>query len=256
MPIGQSIQLFDLTSLLEEYLNCGGISDHCTNGLQVEGGKVIKKAATAVSANLMTIEQACKERVDALIVHHGLFWKGDNYIIQGSLKKKLELLITNGISLLAYHLPLDAHREVGNNWKAASDLGWEKLSPFGLYNGREIGVKGSFSPMPVAAFMAELEAYYSHSATHVIGGKKEVTSAALVSGGAYKMLTDAAFAGVDCFITGNYDEPAWNIAKDEKINFFALGHSSTEKVGPKALAKYLEHTIDLPCQFIDIENPF
>ncbi len=256
MARDQFIPLYDLALILEEYLNCSNILDCCPNGVQVEGSRVIKKAATAVSANLMTLELAVKEGVDALIVHHGIFWKGDEFPIKGTLKEKIKLLLDHGISLLAYHLPLDLHREIGNNWRVAIELGWENLLPFHQYNGQLIGVVGRFPSILMSTFMAELEAYYSHPAAHALGGKKEISSAALVSGGGYKLLKEAVSAGVDCFITGNYDEPAWGLAHEEKINFLALGHSATERVGPKALASYIEVSLGVPCKFLDLPNPF
>jgi dinuclear metal center YbgI/SA1388 family protein len=246
----------DLEKHLNAYLNVTIIKDVCPNGLQVEGKKEIKKIATAVSANLASIQKAVDEQVDGLIVHHGLFWNNDPYPIVGTKKKKLELLLREGISLFAYHLPLDAHREVGNNWQAARELGWEELESFGEYYGTLIGVKGTFAPQPIETFVAELEAYYEHTATVALGGKRSVASGALISGGAYKELPKVAQAGVDCFITGNFDEPAWSMAHEEGVHFLALGHSATEKIGPKALAGYIQKELKIPSIFLDIPNPF
>jgi putative NIF3 family GTP cyclohydrolase 1 type 2 len=189
-------------------------------------------------------------------VHHGLFWNKDSYPIMGAKKKKIELLFQKQMSLLAYHLPLDLHQEVGNNWQAARDLGWEELEPFGIYNGIAIGVRGKFKDRSIDEFVTDVEAYYSHSATVALGGRKRVSSGALISGGAYKELSQAAKMGADCFITGNFDEPAWGIAFEENIHFLALGHTATEEVGPKALAKHLQREFNIPCQFIKTPNPF
>ncbi|MCH9609853.1 MAG: GTP cyclohydrolase 1 type 2 [Chlamydiales bacterium] len=250
------IEQEELTRFLETYLDPSAISDYCPNGLQVEGKKVVERAATAVSANLETIEEAICQNIDALIVHHGLFWKGDAQRVEGTMKKKLKLLLDNEISLFGYHLPLDAHKEVGNNWCAAAEMGWSELCPFGARGESAIGVKGTFPELEIDAFIAKVEAYYNHVATVSKGGCKRVRSAALISGGAWRDLKTAAKAGVDCFITGNFDEPAWSIAKEEKIHFLALGHSATERIGPKALGKFLEEHFKIPCPFIDIENPF
>lgn len=241
---------------INTFLNTANIKDFCPNGLQVEGKKEIKTVATAVSADLMTLQKAAEKGVDALIVHHGIFWNQDSYPIVGAKYQKLELLIKNGISLFGYHLPLDAHRAVGNNWHAAHSMGWENLEPFGEFNGVLIGVKGFFSPMPIKSFIQKLEAFYEHSAAVALGGKEIVASAALVSGGAYRELAKAALLPVDCFITGNFDEPAWGVAYEERINFIALGHSATERIGPKALADYLKKELDLEAFFLDSANPF
>lgn len=250
------LQLKELLRFLDELFLKNGIQDFCPNGLQVEGKHSIARIATAVSANLATIEAAIGNHADALIVHHGLFWKNDSYAIQGVKREKLSKLLAHGISLIAYHLPLDMHGEVGNNWKAARDLGWTDLEPFGFFNGAGAGVKGKVGSDSRAEFKKKLEKYYQHPATCALGGPDVIRTAALVSGGAYKMLYDAAAEGIDAFITGNFDEPAWHQAKEEKINFYAMGHSATERVGPLALAEYLAKSLPVPCQFIDIENPF
>ncbi len=250
------VKLHELCADLESILPSKGIVDYCPNGLQVEGKSDILKLATAVSASLETIEAAIKIGADALIVHHGIFWKGDNYIVQGVKKEKLYRLLMNGISLIAYHLPLDMHPTIGNNWKAALDLGWHDLQPFGLINGAFIGVKGCIPADSRESVKIKLEQYYGHAATCAFGGKKLIQSLALISGGSYKNLIDAANEGVDAFITGNFDEPAWHQAFEEKVNFFALGHSATERIGPMALGKYLENKYSIPCEFLDINNPF
>lgn len=250
------ITLQELCSYLNQLLSIHDFADYCPNGLQVEGKGKIKKIATAVSVSLETIQQAIHENVDALIVHHGLFWKGDDYPIVGLKKEKIELLLRNGISLLGYHLPLDAHELYGNNWKAANDLGWEDLHPCGFMNGVAIGVMGRFPEMSREMFQSQLEEYYQHKAHVALGGKETVASAYLISGGAYKSLKDAANSDVDCFITGNFDEPAWREAFENKINFFACGHSATERVGPMAIGKHLSNTFDVEHVFLDVYNPF
>lgn len=147
-------------------------------------------------------------------------------------------------------MPLDAHQEVGNNWRAAKDLGWQNLDVF------SVGVEGRFKPVSIETFVQQMEKFYGHPAVTSLGGKSTVESAALISGGAYKEIMAAAKAGVDCFITGNFDEPAWSMAREEGINFLALGHSATERIGPLALSSYLEQHFQLPCPFLDIKNPF
>lgn len=245
------MQLSDFVEYLNRYLNRSLFEDFCPNGLQIEGKRRIEKAATAVSVTLETLERAADEGVDALVVHHGLFWNRDPYPLIGVKAKKIKLLLEKEISLLAYHLPLDAHPEIGNNWKAAKEMGWKELEPFGT-----IGVKGSFSEKPVGELVAQLESYYNHPAIQALGGKKMVQTAALISGGAYKELAAAAKEGVDCYITGNFDEPAWGVAFEEKIHFLALGHAATERIGPKALADHIQSQLKIKCQFLDIPNPF
>ena len=250
------MKLDELTQFLNELFPSPGAADFAPNGLQVEGKKEIKRLATAVSANLDTIQAAIKEEADALIVHHGLFWQKDGYSILGSKREKISLLLANSLSLFAYHLPMDMHRELGNNWKAAKEMGWENLHPFGFLNSFPIGVRGTVKPLSREEFKARLESYYCHPAAAAWGGPEIIQRAALISGGAHKSLIEAAQEGMDAFITGSFDEPNWYQAREEGINFFAMGHSATERIGPRALAKYLENSLNIPCLFLDIMNPF
>ncbi len=250
------LKLKELRRFLDEFLPSNNVVDYGPNGLQVEGKGVINSLATAVSVSLETIETAIEQKADALIVHHGLFWQKDSYVIQGVKRKKLSLLLEHGISLFAYHLPLDMHSQVGNNWKAARDLGWLDLHPFAYLNGIPIGVKGSLPPCSREEFKKRLESYYQHPAICAWGGPDSIQTVALVSGGAHKSIIEAAQEGIDAFVTGSFDEPVWYQAKEEGVNFFALGHSATERVGPLALASHLEQTLHIPCHFLDVENPF
>ena len=249
-------QLNEIVKGLEQEFNCADFRDYCHNGVQIEGRADVWRAATAVSASLATIEEAVKLGVQLLVVHHGLFWSRDPHIVVGAKREKLRLLLENEISLLAYHLPLDAHQQLGNNWRAAIEMGWQQLEPFGELEGRCIGVKGKVSLQERATFQAAIEEYYAHPAHVAAGGKEQVESVALISGGAYRSIGEAAAAGVDCFITGNYDEPVWHEAFELGINFFALGHSATERVGPRLLSDYLADTFCIESSFIDIYNPF
>jgi dinuclear metal center YbgI/SA1388 family protein len=245
------ITLQDLFLYLQTLLSPQAFDDYCPNGIQVEGRREVKRICFAVSASVATIEEAARRRADALIVHHGIFWNKDPYVITGTKRKKLELLLTQGISLLAYHLPLDAHLRVGNNWKAASDLGFEDLEPFAA-----IGVKARLPETDVDAFCKKLETYYGHHAHAALGGKKKVASAAIVSGGAHRLIDQAADAGVDCYITGSFDEPVWDIAHERNIHFFALGHYATERVGVLALMAEIQKQFSVFVEFIDLFNPF
>lgn len=251
-----NLSLHSLCFYLEGFLQLKFLNDYCPNGLQIEGRAEVGKIATAVSASLETIEVAVSLGVDALIVHHGLFWNRDAYSITGVKRKKIALLLQHQISLLAYHLPLDKSEAVGNNWQAARDLGWSELEPFGFYNGSQIGVSGKFKEKELDEFIKELETYYGHLAHVAAGGKQKVESAALISGGAHKDISQAVEAKIDCFITGSFDEPIWNQAFEEKINFLALGHSATEKIGVKTLGKHLFEKFQLEHHFIDSDNPF
>ncbi|WP_108897110.1 Nif3-like dinuclear metal center hexameric protein [Chlamydia serpentis] len=247
----------ELLSHLDNLLASGTFQDYGPNGLQVGNAQVaLKKIGVAVTADIETIKQAIKANVNVLIVHHGIFWKGMPYPITGMMYKRIQLLIQHDIQLLAYHLPLDAHPTLGNNWRVALDLNWKDLQPFGS-SFPNLGVQGSFSPVHINTFTNLLSQYYQAPLKgSALGGPSTVSSAAIVSGGAYRELSFAVTRQVDCFITGNFDEPAWSTALENNINFLAFGHTATEKIGPKSLAHHLNSVLQVPTIFIDTDNPF
>ncbi len=249
-------QLKTFSQYIDSILQPGSFQDVCINGIQVEGKKKISHLAVAVTASVHTVKKARSIKADCLLVHHGLFLKGKDTVVHGSLKEMLALLLSSDISLMGYHLPLDAHQELGNNWPAAKLLGWTDLEPFGQFQGMKIGVKGSCPPMSQDQFKKKLEKFYGHPAASVFGGPKIIRTCALISGGAHKYIAEAVEDEVDCFITGTTDEPIWHTANQDKINFFALGHSATETIGVQLLGQHLAEQFDLKVSYIHENNPF
>ena len=247
--------LQELTQHLDTFINPYRMEDTAINGIQVANTGPITKIATAVTASLETLTKAAATGVNVLIVHHGIFSKNDPYPLSGVKYRKIKVLLDHNIALLCYHLPLDAHQEIGNNWKAARDLGLKDLKPFAEYFKVPIGVIGTMQPIPFVEFKKNIEEYYGRSATSV-QVKDTIASVAIVSGAGEKWIKDAARVGADCFISGRVDEPVWDNAHEEHISFLGLGHYATETVGPKALAKHLQETFALPSIFIKTENPF
>lgn len=251
------ITLQDLLQYLNQLLQPELFSDVCPNGLQIEGKSKISRIAFAVSASLATIKQAVLIKADALIVHHGIFWDKTSAVLLGPKKQKLQLLLENEISLIAYHLPLDAHQTIGNNWKAARDLGLIHLQAFGSIGANKIGVKARLKKAAlVEVFQEKLEVYYGHVAHTALGGKKQIASAAIVSGGAHWIIEQAIQEGIDCFITGSFDEPIWDLAYENGIHFFALGHFATERIGIQSLKQIATKHFSVPTNFINLFNPF
>jgi dinuclear metal center YbgI/SA1388 family protein len=249
--------LQELVGYLHDYLNCGSFHDKCHNGLQVEGRREVRSVATAVTASLDSIEAAVAAGADALIVHHGLFWEGWPGRITGTLHQKVELLIKHRISLLAYHLPLDAHRELGNNWVAAGALGLVELAPFGDYNGMAIGVRGRLpEPLLQTAWVSRVEAYYGQKGRAALFGPERITSTAIISGGAHRYQEEAIEAGLDGFITGTGDAPNWLLSKEHQRLFLAMGHEATERIGVRALAVHLQTQCGLETRFLPDSNTF
>lgn len=245
------ITLQELCAYTDELLDEAANRDYCPNGLQVEGKEEITSVATAVSASLETIQKAKELEVDALFVHHGLFWKNVELRICGPLKAKIEILLDSNISLFGYHLPLDYHKELGNNWRAAKEMGWDNLKEF-----EDMGVSGTIPPTSPADFTKQLEEFYSHKAHHAAGSSEKIERVALISGGAHWSLKEAIAEGFDAFVTGSFDEPMWQMARESKTHFFALGHSATEEIGVRSLGEHLAKKFDLKTNFIASDNPF
>jgi len=253
--INMKISTIELAKYLNEYIDPLKIEENTYNGIQVANSGTITKIATAVSASLEVIEKTAELKAQALIVHHGIFLKNESPVLTETKYKKIKTLIDNDIALLCYHLPLDAHRELGNNWKAAKDLGLSDLQPFVEYNNHMIGVRGSMQSLSFDEFKKKVESYYGNKAT-AVKVKDTIKSVAIVSGGADRFVVDAAKTGADCYITGRVDEPVWDAAREENICFLGLGHYSTETVGVKALAEHLQQKFNIECAFIDTKNPF
>lgn len=245
------ITLQELCAYTDELLKEAANRDYCPNGLQVEGKDPITAIATAVSASLETIEKAQALGVDALFVHHGLFWNKIELRLCDALKAKVKTLLESEISLLSYHLPLDYHKEIGNNWRAAKAMEWDALEEF-----EDLGVSGKIAPMAPSDFAKKLEKFYHHKAYHAPGSSEKIERVALISGGAHWSLKAAIESGFDAFITGSFDEPMWHMAKESKTHFFALGHSATEEIGVRSLGEHLSETFGLKATFIPSNNPF
>ena len=247
----------ELGYFLDDILQVSMFDDYGPNGLQVEGKSLIERIGYGVSASLSTIQQAVEAQVDALMVHHGIFWEGDTRSLHGVKREKIRLLIENGINLYAYHLPLDAHQELGNNWKAAKDLKWQHLSAFGKHKGIYLGVQGELTtPMTGKVLKKTLETYYQHPASTAGDEDRILKKVGLISGGSHWEINQAIASRLDAFITGSFDEPIWHIAREEGIFFLALGHSHTEKVGPRALLEFLHNKKGIKGVFIEDHNPF
>ncbi len=226
------------------------------NGIQVEGRSTIRSFATAVSSSLSVIEAAKKLKVDALITHHGLFLNSSSVSITGVMKKKVATLLHSDISLLTYHLPLDAHEELGNNWAVAHRLGWHHKEPFGKVGALFIGVKANFPPMRKQKFIDLLTAFYGSQSRSVLAGKEQISSCGIISGGAHKWLKEAIDLGLDAFVTGTADEPTWHEANEAGIHFFSFGHAATEKIGVQLLGEHLHARFGVVHHFINEDNPF
>ena len=234
-------------------------SDYGPNGLQIEGKSAIKTIAFAVSATKDSIEKAIEKKADALIVHHGLFWKYKGACpIIGQTAKRIIPLIKNDINLFAYHLPLDAHPKYGNAATLAEKIGMTKLESFGEYKKMPLGIKGKLSnPIPAKDLQVHLEKVLNHSI--IIASEnpeRVVNSLGIITGGANNDWTQAVKDNLDAYLTGEISEYNWHDSKEAGIHMFAGGHHATEIFGVQALKEHLKQKYpDLDYHFIDSENP-
>jgi dinuclear metal center YbgI/SA1388 family protein len=246
----------ELEQYLSSFLDVDAFDDESLNGLQVEGREEIGRLAFGVSACAEVFRKAVAAGADALIVHHGLFWRKEMpRPVTGLLKDRLKILFDGDCNLFAYHLPLDAHAEVGNNAVAARAMGLDDLEPFCRYHGSTIGFRGRFpEPLALDSFIERLESYYGHRAHVVRGGKEIIATVGIVSGGAAREAEEAAEAGLDAYVTGEPGEPTTYVSRESGLTFAALGHYATERVGVQALAGHLEARFGLETFFVEVDN--
>lgn len=240
----------DLVRWLDDLLAINDYPDISLNGLQVEGAAEIRKVAVAVDSSLNTFEQAAESGADLLLVHHGLFW-GRPLAVKGMHGKRIRFLLENEINLYAAHIPLDAHREFGNNWGLAKLLGMTDLEDFGTWKGLPIGVKGRFPNGATLRELADLiEKTLGESVLVHAGGELELTTLGIISGGASGDVVTAAEEGLDAFLTGEPKHQDFYEAFERNINALYAGHYMTETVGVKLLADHIAEHLGLETEFI------
>ena len=251
-----SIALKTLVAQADALLQPERFADYCPNGLQVEGKPAVARLITGVTASQALIEAAIAAQADAILVHHGYFWKGESPCITGMKRQRLGLLLQHNISLLAYHLPLDAHPEVGNNAQLAQRLGIVMTGGLQPDSSTPIGNVGFLTePLSADALATHIAMQLGRAPLLVRGGAHEIRRIAWCTGGAQSYIEQAAALGVDAFISGEISEPTVHCARELGIHFFAAGHHATEKYGAPALGEYLARELGIAHQFIDIDNP-
>ena len=248
--------LTDLVTYLDGYLEAGVGKDYCPNGLQVEGRPDVRKLAAGVSACEELFVRARKQGADGVIVHHGLFWQGQSGALTGVQYRRVAELIRGEMSLLAYHLPLDRHPVVGNNAVAARAFGLGEIEPFGDYEGKPIGFRGTFAEaVPTAEFLERCQRIFGQEPLAFTHGPDPVSTVAIVSGAAASLLYEAVDRKIDLFLTGEPREWVMNVARETATHFVAAGHYATERLGFQALGDHLQDHFGIEVEFIDIPNP-
>ncbi|MBN1163240.1 MAG: Nif3-like dinuclear metal center hexameric protein [Candidatus Krumholzibacteriota bacterium] len=247
------MKLRKIVEFIDQTLNLSAFpGDSSLNGLQVEGRSSVSSVALAVDACQRAIQRSVGSGADLLIVHHGLFW-GGNQPITGIMAKRLGALLQNGISLYAAHLPLDCHPEIGNNAQLARLLHLDGTEPFGDYHGIRIGLAGNLPrPLKVRSFSARLRKLLNAPSRNFEFGRSEIRKLGIVSGGGASLVKSAAEEGLDALLTGETAHSAYHIAREYRINLFCAGHYATETLGVKALGSLLRERFGLQTRFLDI----
>lgn len=244
-----------LASWCHDYLSADEFKDYCPNGLQVDAGQPIEHVLTGVTACEALIDEAIDKKAQAILVHHGYFWKGESYPLVGMKGKRIRKLMQNGISLIAYHLPLDAHPMIGNNAILASELGLEitgALYPEEKYPVGNVAVCQEMTPSQLADKIYHV---LQRKPLHLSGGQPILSKVALCTGGAQDMIEQAAKMGCHAFISGEVSERTTHIARELNIDYFACGHHATERGGIKALGELIQKEFGIQTTFVDIDNP-
>ncbi len=242
----------DLELVINEKLSIENFQDYAPNGLQVEGRPHIQKIVTGVTASQALLDEAVRLNADAILVHHGYFWKNEPVVIRSMKRNRLKTLLCNDINLFGYHLPLDAHPILGNNAQLALKMGVKvegeilPLVPKGVFD----------LPLTPLELKERLEKALQRNVLHCGDNAPEtIRNIAWCTGGGQGFIQDAAEQGMDAFVTGEVSEQTIHIAREMGVHFFAAGHHATERYGIKALGEWLAQTHHFDVTFVDIDNP-
>lgn len=244
----------ELRRVLDDLLRPTTFTDVAENGLQVEGRDDVGAVVCGVSSSLALIDAAIEKGAGAVVVHHGIVWGGGIRKLDGWLGERVRRLMKHGISLFAYHLPLDAHAEVGNNAGLARALGIAELTPFGKYKGQLIGLRGTMTPPIAPGALATLVRQRVGPPLAVFDGGRDIRTIGVCTGGAPELLHDAIADGLDAYVTGEVTEWVKAVAEESGTSFVAAGHHATERFGPRQLAEKLR-SLGVDASFVDVENP-
>ena len=253
MMLGDAVLREDLRVYLDSLLEAARFRDYCPNGLQVEGREHVQRIVCGVTACQALIEEAIERRADALLVHHGWFWKAEDGRITGFRRQRMARLLAHDINLFAYHLPLDAHPALGNNAQLALRFGWEINGRFGEQDIGFVGVPPA--PTLVGRLAQQMEQVLDRAPMLIGDPSRKVARIAWCSGGAQDYFEAALATGADVFISGEISEQTVHLARETGMAFIAAGHHATERYGVEALGVHLAESFGIDVEFVDIDNP-
>jgi dinuclear metal center YbgI/SA1388 family protein len=250
------VRLDELLNYTDQLLNAGDYQDYCPNGLQVQGRAEVRRIVCGVTASQALIDAAVDACADLLLVHHGFFWKGEEPRIVGMRQRRVKALLENDISLVAYHLPLDGHGELGNNAQLARLLGFRVEGRFGAGPDGGIAMYGSLpEPASAEALAQHIGTLLQREPLLIGAGERPLRRLGWCSGAAQGYLEQAASLGLDAFISGEISEQTVHIAREMGIHYISAGHHATERYGIQALGRHLSEQFALKNQFVEIANP-
>ncbi|MEM7400763.1 MAG: Nif3-like dinuclear metal center hexameric protein [Pseudomonadota bacterium] len=248
--------LEELTEYINSYLQIDRFKDYCPNGLQVEGKKDVHSVVTGVTASQALIDAALDKRADAILVHHGYFWRNEDPRITGMKKRRIAALLANDISLLAYHLPLDVHQDVGNNAQLAKRLNIQVDGVLRDHLQTVCGMIGHLEhPMTADAFKQHIDQSLQRTSTHIHAGTSNITTIGWCTGAGQNYIDVAAEHNLDAYISGEISEATTHSAREANIHYYAGGHHATERYGVQALAEHLAKQFGIEHEFVDVDNP-
>ncbi len=249
------VELKQLVQHCNDYLQISAIDDYCPNGLQVDAGvSQINSIVTGVTASQALIDAATAHGADLLLVHHGYFWKGESMPLTGIKGQRIRSLFESSISLMAYHLPLDMHPELGNNRQLATRLGFDDAAPAESGDGH-VWVAELPVPESVGQIAARISGGLGREPLHLPGGTEQIRRVGWCTGAAEGYIVTAADLGLDAFISGEVSEQTTHLAQELGVHYFAAGHHATEKFGVAALGEYLASKFGVEHRFVDVPNP-
>ncbi len=250
------VQSATLHSFCNEYLQSSEFRDYAPNGLQIQGKSEIKKIVTGVTACQALIDAAVDAGADALMVHHGFFWKGESSCLTGIKGRRISTIMKNDINLFAYHLPLDAHPDIGNNAQLAKQLGLTVQGRFGRNAGDDLAMFGELdAELSAEEFAQHIATALDRKPLHIAGNGAQIKTVAWCSGAAQSYIDAAERLSVDAYISGEVSESTTHLVRETGIHYFAAGHHATERYGVMALGEMLAQRFNLNHEFIDIPNP-
>jgi len=248
--------LSDILTFANEYLNVDQFDDYCPNGLQVQGNSEVQKIVSGVSASQALLDGAIEREADLILVHHGYFWKGESQVITGIKYQKIKTLIDSNVSLLAYHLPLDAHPECGNNVTLAGLLGVSAKTFVGPGKHPLVLLGEVVEPIYVDDLLERIRGRLGREPLHIGARRnKKIRHVAICTGGAQNYFSEAINQGVDVFITGEVSEQHYHMALESGVDFISAGHHATERYGVKAFANILSEHFSVQTEYLEIPNP-